>query len=114
MILPDQRPHATEVGVNELEVLLRGHALRESREGADVREQDGHLLLHLITKLHIEDALLLKAAEQLLGDKALVGFRQSHLLLQRQQLQFVHALGHGKPEGDEHGKKQDPANGDQK
>ena len=114
MMLPNQWSHQTEVGVDEPEVLIRCHTLRECGEGSDVREQDAHLLLHLISKLHIEYTHFFKTADQLTGNKALVSFRQSHLLLQCYFLQLVHSLGHGKPESDEHGKKQDPTNCDQK
>ncbi|MBT5485733.1 MAG: hypothetical protein HOK56_00920, partial [Deltaproteobacteria bacterium] len=55
---------------------------------------------------HIEDTLLFKTAEQLTGNKALVGFRQSHLLLQCYLLQLVHVLGDRKAKGHEHGQEQ--------
>ena len=58
--------------------------------------------MHLLPKLHVEDALLLKVAQQLLRNKALVGLRQTHLLFQRQFLEVIQALCDCKTQQDKH------------
>ena len=48
VVLGDDRPNVAEIGIEEVEVVLGTHLLGQGGEGPDVREEYGHLLVHLV------------------------------------------------------------------
>jgi hypothetical protein len=80
----DDRLHLHQVGVQEVEVLLRTHGLRQGGEVADVREQNGHLALDLMPELHFADVVEAEQIEKTAGNEATVGhFRIAQRLADR-------------------------------
>lgn len=69
----DARLHLAEELVDEGEILLEGHLLREGGEAPDVGEKDGHQLLDLVAGLHVHEALLVQEAEEFVRNKAPAG-----------------------------------------
>jgi len=73
----DYRLHLDQVGIEEVEILLRTHGFRQRGEIADVGEQDRHLALDLLAELDLADILDSKQIEELARHEAAVGGRNA-------------------------------------
>ena len=69
----NDRLHLNQVGVEEVEVFLRAHRLRQGGEVADVGEQDRHLAFDLLPEFDLANVVDSQQREKLARDETRVG-----------------------------------------
>jgi hypothetical protein len=69
----NHRLHLHQVGIQEIEVLLRAHGFRQGGKVAYVAKQDRHLALDLLPEFHLADVIDAQQVQELARHEAAVG-----------------------------------------